>query len=106
MQVLACALLLHLGEARDGVVCGEIAAFCVDPGFRGSGRGDSLLDYVEQVCSCAFTLELPFAGAALLQLIDEEWRLRLHDKGSVQPSEQSGQHSLTPAAVRLRVILR
>lgn len=51
LQVLACALLQDLGEASDGVRCGELAAFCVDPGFRGSGRGDSLLDYVEQVWS-------------------------------------------------------
>lgn len=28
--------------------CGELAAFCVHPSYRGSGRGDSLLDYVEQ----------------------------------------------------------
>lgn len=27
----------------------QLGAFCVDPVFRGSGRGDSLLDYVEQV---------------------------------------------------------
>eukprot|EP00967_Tisochrysis_lutea_P044662 scaffold54204_cov16-Tisochrysis_lutea.AAC.1 len=26
----------------------QLGAFCVDPVFRGSGRGDSLLDYVEQ----------------------------------------------------------
>jgi N-acetylglutamate synthase-like GNAT family acetyltransferase len=26
----------------------QLGAFCVDPAFRGSGRGDSLLDYVEQ----------------------------------------------------------
>jgi hypothetical protein len=26
----------------------ELGAFCVDPQFRGTGRGDSLLDWVEQ----------------------------------------------------------
>ena len=62
MQVLACALLYDLGAADDGIRCGELAAFCVAPGFRGSGRGDSLLDYVEQVC------HLPSGVSILLQL--------------------------------------
>ncbi|BDA40699.1 Amino-acid acetyltransferase [Coccomyxa sp. Obi] len=47
-KVLACALLHELGASSDGVQCGELAAFCVHPSYRGSGRGDSLLDYVEQ----------------------------------------------------------
>jgi len=45
---LACVLLMPLGATPDGVECGELAAFCVHPSYRGSGRGDSLLDYVEQ----------------------------------------------------------
>jgi N-acetylglutamate synthase-like GNAT family acetyltransferase len=28
--------------------CAEVAAFCVDPSYRNGGRGDSLLDYLEQ----------------------------------------------------------
>lgn len=40
--------MLLLGKSPDGVECGELAAFCVHPSYRGSGRGDSLLDYVEQ----------------------------------------------------------
>lgn len=48
MQVLACVLVQPLGQSSDGVQCGELAAFCVHPSYRGSGRGDSLLDYVEQ----------------------------------------------------------
>ena len=48
LQVLACVLLADLGKAADGLQCGELAAFCVHPSYRGSGRGDSLLDYVEQ----------------------------------------------------------
>lgn len=48
-KVLGCALLLPLGATPDGQRVAEIGAFCVDPVFRGSGRGDSLLDYVEQV---------------------------------------------------------
>lgn len=34
-----------LGPGEDGVEVGELGAFCVDPAMRGSGRGDSLLDY-------------------------------------------------------------
>ena len=48
LQVLACVLVQPLGKSPDGVECGELAAFCVHPSYRGSGRGDSLLDYVEQ----------------------------------------------------------
>lgn len=48
LQILACVLLQDLGKSADGLRCGELAAFCVHPSHRGSGRGDSLLDYVEQ----------------------------------------------------------
>ena len=48
LQILACVLLQDLGNSADGTRCGELAAFCVHPSHRGSGRGDSLLDYVEQ----------------------------------------------------------
>jgi amino-acid N-acetyltransferase len=41
-------MLLDLGTTDDGVRVAELGAFCVDPAFRGSGRGDSLLDYLEQ----------------------------------------------------------
>ncbi|KAK9824282.1 hypothetical protein WJX72_009159 [[Myrmecia] bisecta] len=47
-KVLACALVSDIGTAPDGMQCGELGAFCVHPAYRGSGRGDSLLDYVEQ----------------------------------------------------------
>lgn len=47
-KIMGCALCLPLGHSADGAVVGELGAFCVDPAFRGSGRGDSLLDYVEQ----------------------------------------------------------
>lgn len=47
-KVLGCALLLNLGQDEQGTSVAEVGAFCVDPAFRGSGRGDSLLDYVEQ----------------------------------------------------------
>jgi hypothetical protein len=43
-------MMLPLGVSPDGSRVAEIGAFCVDVVFRGTGRGDSLLDYVEQVC--------------------------------------------------------
>jgi hypothetical protein len=46
---MGCALLVPLGVSPDGQRVAEIGAFCVDVVFRGTGRGDSLLDYVEQV---------------------------------------------------------
>ncbi len=49
MQVLGCAVLVFVGEAaEDRLPCAELAAFCVHPTYRGAGRTDSLLDYVEQ----------------------------------------------------------
>eukprot|EP00882_Tetradesmus_deserticola_P024823 GHRQ01027151.1.p1 GENE.GHRQ01027151.1~~GHRQ01027151.1.p1 ORF type:complete len:122 (+),score=60.60 GHRQ01027151.1:269-634(+) len=45
---MGCALLVPLGVSPDGERVAEIGAFCVDVVFRGTGRGDSLLDYVEQ----------------------------------------------------------
>lgn len=42
-------MMLPLGMSPDGARVAEIGAFCVDVVFRGTGRGDSLLDYVEQV---------------------------------------------------------
>ena len=47
-RILGCALLLPLGTTPDGARVAELGAFCVDAAFRGTGRGDSLLDYVEQ----------------------------------------------------------
>ena len=45
-QLLGCALLAPLDTAPDGARCAEIAAFCVAPEFRGTGRGDTLLEYL------------------------------------------------------------
>ena len=45
-QLLGCALLAPLDAAPDGARCAEIAAFCVAPEFRGTGRGDTLLEYL------------------------------------------------------------
>lgn len=47
-QVLGCAVVSFLGLTHDGVSCAELTAFCVHPLYRGAGRTDSLLDYVEQ----------------------------------------------------------
>lgn len=47
-QVLGCALVKPLGMDSIGVEVAELGAVCVHPDFRGSGRGDSLLDYLEQ----------------------------------------------------------
>lgn len=52
-QLLGCALLAPLGRAADGAVTAEIAAFCVSPEHRGTGRGDALLEYLGICCSLA-----------------------------------------------------
>ena len=45
-QLLGCALLAPLGRTADGTVTAEVAAFCIAPEHRGSGRGDSLLGFL------------------------------------------------------------
>lgn len=47
-QVLGCAVVSFLGQSPDDVSCVELTAFSVHPLYRGAGRTDSLLDYVEQ----------------------------------------------------------
>lgn len=39
-----------LGVGYDGETVSELAAFCVHPDYRGSGRGDSLLAYLGTQC--------------------------------------------------------
>lgn len=46
-RVLGCAMVKPLGANAAGQEVGELAAFCVHPTFRGSGKGDSLLEYLE-----------------------------------------------------------
>ena len=35
-----------LGRDGEGNKVSELAAFCIHPSYRGSGRGDSMLDYL------------------------------------------------------------
>lgn len=45
-----------LGAGCDNEVVSEVAAFCVHPDYRGSGRGDSLLAYLGTTSSSASVL--------------------------------------------------
>lgn len=45
-----------LGAGCDNEVVSEVAAFCVHPDYRGSGRGDSLLAYLGTSSSSASML--------------------------------------------------
>ena len=45
-QVLGSAMVKPLGPGCDSELVSELAAFCVHPDYRGSGRGDSLLAYL------------------------------------------------------------
>jgi hypothetical protein len=49
-QVLGCAMVKPLDRDEDGVLVAELGAFCVDPSFRGTGRGDSLFDFAGVCC--------------------------------------------------------
>lgn len=69
-RVLACAQLRDLGASESGEFehIAEVAAFCVHADFRGTGRGDSLLDWVEQDARCR-----GFDGIALLTTRTADW---------------------------------
>ena len=47
-RIIACAQLKPLGAAAAFASVAEVASFAVHRDFRGVGRGDSLLDWVEQ----------------------------------------------------------
>ena len=46
-KLLACATVKPLGVGPAGESVAEVAAFCVHPEYRGGGKGDSLLEYLE-----------------------------------------------------------
>lgn len=46
-QLLACASMRPLGQNNDGDMVAELGAFCVHPEYRGGGKGDTLLEYIE-----------------------------------------------------------
>jgi amino-acid N-acetyltransferase len=46
-KLLACATVKPLGRGPAGESVAEVAAFCVHPDYRGGGKGDSLLEYLE-----------------------------------------------------------
>eukprot|EP00887_Chlorella_sp_A99_P006828 scaffold2.g6828.t1 len=54
-RVLGCAMVKPLGANAAGQEVGELAAFCVHPTFRGSGKGDSLLEYLVVLFSTCAT---------------------------------------------------
>jgi amino-acid N-acetyltransferase len=45
-KLLACASLRPLGAGAGGETA-ELGAFCVHPEYRGAGKGDALLEYLE-----------------------------------------------------------
>jgi amino-acid N-acetyltransferase len=46
-QLLACAYVRPLGLNDSGEQVAELGAFCVHPEYRGGGKGDTLLEYLE-----------------------------------------------------------
>lgn len=48
-KVLGCAQAKDIGVNEVGDAVMEVAAFCIHPSMRGHGKGDSMLDYIEQV---------------------------------------------------------
>lgn len=48
-KLLACAYVRPLGVSdENGTTVSELGAFCVHPDYRGGGKGDSLLQYLEE----------------------------------------------------------
>ena len=48
-KLLACAYVRPIGKSENtGLSVSELGAFCVHPDYRGGGKGDSLLQYLEE----------------------------------------------------------
>lgn len=47
-ELLACASARPLGKNDQGQSIAELGAFCVHPGYRGGGKGDTLLQFLEE----------------------------------------------------------
>lgn len=47
-ELLACAYAQPLGKNEHGQAIAELGAFCVHPGYRGGGKGDTLLQFLEE----------------------------------------------------------
>lgn len=47
-ELLACAYARPLGKNENGEAIAELGAFCVHPGYRGGGKGDTLLQFLEE----------------------------------------------------------
>jgi len=75
-RVLACVQLKALGASEDGQFrqVGEVAAFCVHPDFRGTGAA------VHPCCACcardaaALTLALAGRGDSMLDWVEQDAR--------------------------------
>lgn len=52
-QLLACASVRPLGKNDLDENVAELGAFCVHPEYRGGGKGDTLLEFVEDKASAA-----------------------------------------------------
>jgi len=47
-ELLACAYAQPLGKNDNGQTIAELGAFCVHPGYQGGGKGDTLLQFLEE----------------------------------------------------------
>ena len=92
--VIGCAQLAPLGSSPDGATCAELAAFCIAPAYRGSGRGDALLDYVEQAAR-----DKGYDRVLLLTTRTADWFVQR----AFSPAGPAAASALLPAARRAGV---
>jgi amino-acid N-acetyltransferase len=92
--LIGCAQLAPLGPSPDGASCAELAAFCIAPAYRGSGRGDALLDYVEQAAR-----DRGFDRVLLLTTRTADWFVQR----SFAPAGPAAASALLPGARRAGV---
>ena len=93
-KLLACATVKPLGRGRDGELVAEIAAFCVHPEYRGGGKGDSLLEYLES--------EARGKGIHRLVLLTTRTADWFEQRGFT-PAGQAHASDLLPEAMRTKV---
>lgn len=93
-KILACATVRQLGSGANGEVVAELAAFCVHPDYRGGGKGDSLLEYLER--------DARKNGAGRLVLLTTRTADWFEQRG-FKPAGKAHESELLPADRRNRV---
>ena len=89
--MLGFALVKDIGRTAEGVQCAELTAFCIHPLARGAGRGDSLLDFLEQVRGRADLAGPQFRACEAVRSEGANLIVQPGDNGNQMPRSRGGE---------------